>query len=365
MFQYAALVGICLSKGLSAETCASISQSPTNPEVLTMDDLKPKDELLMTQRLLLPFNEFVTVFELPAISCPLYNRFFREHAYSYSGTFFDQKMFEQPFGTTFEGYLQSYKYFHPHAQKDIQRLFSFPINATLNGDDFIRSIKRSVRLSHQQFTPYFSEDKDVSLTCVSVRRGDKVRNPSPIYDQWALSEDYYRRAIKYVHCCQTSRNENQLLFAMAIFAGGATDSHGIQIDRDWALRHIGGMFSDQRDAQTNFTSKNIFMELEHTNHFETMYTMSKCDHIVLSSSTFAWWAAYFRSAEWSNHKDYVDNLNKRPVIVAPQRLHDPNLLEFVSADYYLPEWALLSENGQEDWLPDEDCQHCAKADHNW
>mmetsp|Transcript_24963 Transcript_24963/g.34253 ORF Transcript_24963/g.34253 Transcript_24963/m.34253 type:complete len:193 (+) Transcript_24963:163-741(+) len=188
--------------------------------------------------------------------------------------------------------------------------------------------------------------------CISAQR-DKVRNPSPIYDQWALSEDYYLRAIKYVQCCQAVRSNKQLLFAMAIFAGGATESHGIQIDREWAFQKLGGAFFYQRDANKNFTFDTIFMELEHANHFESMYIMSKCDHIVLSSSTFAWWAAYFRSAEWNN-----GNL-QRPVIVAPGRLHNLLLLEFESSDYYLPEWALLSENGLEDWLPDEDCQHCA------
>ena len=70
MFQYAALVGLCISKGLSTETCASISQSATERDVSLL-------------------NEFATTFQIPAISCPLYEKFLQEHKESPFGTFFD------------------------------------------------------------------------------------------------------------------------------------------------------------------------------------------------------------------------------------------------------------------------------------
>lgn len=41
---------------------------------------------------------------------------------------YDPKVFEQPDGMLIHGFLQSYKYFHPHAEKQVKKTFRFPGN---------------------------------------------------------------------------------------------------------------------------------------------------------------------------------------------------------------------------------------------
>jgi len=350
MFQYAALVGICARKGLPAERCASISQPLSRADVLLSEAELFRTEKLRTEQTLLPLQELVSFFRLPAISCPLYDHFYQEHAKSPSGTFFDSDLFEQPFGTTFKGYLQSYKYFHPQAQSEVLKVFAFPESVTSKGDEFIRSIKNGVARQHKAASGR-RQDSEVSLTCVSVRRGDKVRNASPIYDQWALGADYLWRAIRLLQCCRRRRTPAHLqphLQAMVIFVGGSVDQAGADLDKEWARSHIADAYSDQKDPFTNFTADTIFFEPLQAVPLESMYAMSRCDDMVLSSSTFSWWAAYFRS---SRHEE-------SPVIVAPKWQHRRDLLEFEPDDFYLPEWALLSPSGLEDRLPHE-CRQCS------
>lgn len=72
-------------------------------------------------------EEFREVFNLPQVVCPINeNMTYHEHPDDQYAIKFDPLVFEQPPGTKFYGYLQSYKYFHPHAQTHIKRKFQFP-----------------------------------------------------------------------------------------------------------------------------------------------------------------------------------------------------------------------------------------------
>jgi hypothetical protein len=81
-----------------------------------------------------------------------------------------------------------------------------------------------------------------------------------------------------------------------------------------------------------------------------MYTMSRCDNLVVSSSSFSWWSAYFMSSQYNlsrtsgEGRDILDGGAAEPIIVAPRDLHNLNVTDFEPDDYYLPEWTLLSQD---------------------
>lgn len=321
MFQYAALVGFCKAKGRSPETCASVSQFPVDS----------------SESVLRPLREFTSLFRLPTISCPIL-----DHAYFANFTY-DPKVFQQPYGTTFNGYHQVYKYFHPHAREEVLRLYSFPSAIRHEGDRFIERVRRNTLKNNRHSQSSNEEAANVSITCVSIRAGDKIREKRHFYDEWALSMDYYAKAINYIHCCMSTTTANDhkkkrpYYYAMALFVGGATDADEIMLDRAWALQSIRRLYGGhQRDSSINFTAENIFLEPAQMNHAAAMYAMSRCDNIVVSSSSFSWWSAYFRSA---NHT----HSGAAPFIVAP--MTPETVASFVPTDFYLNEWSLLSQFG--------------------
>jgi hypothetical protein len=82
---------------------------------------------LLGDRLDLPVVEFRTVFNLPQVVCPMgENMTYHEHPEDQYAIKFDPLVLEQPPGTMLHGYLQSYKYFHPHAKEYIKSVFQFP-----------------------------------------------------------------------------------------------------------------------------------------------------------------------------------------------------------------------------------------------
>lgn len=318
MFQYAALVGICKAKGRSPETCASVSQFPVDN----------------SESVLLPLREFSSLFRLPTISCPILDKVY------FANLTYDPQVFQQPFGTTFNGYHQVYKYFHPQAREEVLRLYSFPATIRHEGDRFIERVRRTTLKTNHHCQSNEEDTVDVSITCVSIRAGDKLRQKQHFYNEWALSMDYYAKAINYIHCCTSttaSSNRKKPLYAMALFVGGATDPDEIMLDRAWALQNIRRLYgSHQRDSSVNFTAENIFLEPAEMNHAAAMYAMSRCDNVVVSSSSFSWWSAYFRS---TNHT----HRGPPPVIVAP--MTPETVPSFVPTDFYLDEWSLLSQFG--------------------
>jgi len=96
MFEYAALVGVCVKHGLQPDKCAGFS----------MEDLDKDNRLL-------PTHMFRDIFGIPMASCPINPSItYQEHANSVYAIKFDSDLLKQPTGTSFTGYLQSYKYFH-------------------------------------------------------------------------------------------------------------------------------------------------------------------------------------------------------------------------------------------------------------
>jgi hypothetical protein len=109
-------------------------------------------------------------------------------------------------------------------------------------------------------------------------------------------------------------------------------------DREWALAHIIGNFSqDDSLLQHNKSSSGggeIYFHFEKSgDHHVAMRALSLCDGLIIGQSSFGWWAAYI-----SNSSE----------VVAPRNIHSDKGPRVEFEDYFLPWWTLLSSNAAED-----------------
>lgn len=74
----------------------------------------------------------------------------------------------------------------------------------------------------------------------------------------------------------------------------------------------------------------VFIAPDVMSHIVVMYTLTQCNHLIISSSSFSWWAGYL-----SDHAS---------LIIAPKYLHVVERVGFVPEDHYLPEWILLDKD---------------------
>lgn len=138
--------------------------------------------------------------------------------------------------TNIFGYFQSWKFF---SEVDIKSIFK-PSSESLKA------------IEHYNFNNSIS---------IHIRRGDYLRN-THVYP--ILSLDYYKRAVSML------------------------ESSGC---KDWTIY----IFSDDIEwckSNFNFTNQ-IFVE-QNSDILE-LFMMSKCNHNIISNSTFSWWAAYLNN----------------------------------------------------------------------
>jgi hypothetical protein len=151
---------------------------------------------------------------------------------------FDPRVFEQPAGTDYFGYFQSYHYFE-HAQQRIQREFSFVDRIRQQAQQFIDELRRA---------------DSRELVFVSVRRTDYVR-ASQFHRPFELS--YFEQAKRHF-----DRNVRYVFSSDDMF---------------WTMKHVVG-------------DDHIYLS-----NFEPLVSLcigTLCDHYICSASTFSWWAAW-------------------------------------------------------------------------
>jgi GR25 family glycosyltransferase involved in LPS biosynthesis len=283
MFEYASLVGICIKRGYPAETCASLSGN-----------------ILDLNKIDVPTSDLVRTFNLSSPFCPVGSNNYQEHSNSSNAISFDPEVFKQPVETVLRGYLQSYKYFHPHAEQQIKKLYRFPSVVSDESLGFLNRVEHAL------------PTRDNLIACVSVRRGDKVRLHNSGYNQWALSLNYYDKAIRLL------RMKYKKL-ALVFFVGGGFNKKIKLEDREWVKTHL----------MANLSANNVPVHLEpyDMSHIVSMHAMSQCDALIVSSSSFSWWSGYLS--------------RNTSTIIAPKTLHESSTWEFSESDYYPSNWILL------------------------
>ena len=104
------------------------------------------------------------------------------------------------------------------------------------------------------------------------------------------------------------------------FVGGGFAKKDYLEDRLWVRERLMPMALD---------GDRVFLAPEELPHMTVMYSLSRCDHLVISSSTFSWWAGYLTQ--------------KASLIIAPKILLSSSVT-FVSEDHYPPSWILLDKD---------------------
>jgi hypothetical protein len=140
-------------------------------------------------------------------------------------------------------------------------------------DDF--SFKRSLSVKNMEL---LNKVKNSNSVAIQVRRGDYVSNKSTNEFHGTCEVNYFYDAIEVIK----KENSNIEIY---IFSD----------DIDWAKNNIF------------FNSISYFINLNKGNEaYLDMLLMSNCKHVVISNSSFGWWAAW---------------INKNPfgVVVAPKR----------------------------------------------
>lgn len=170
-----------------------------------------------------------------------------------------------------EGYWQSEKYFKKY-KNIIQQAFTpkepFGIEAK-KILDFISTVKIS----------------GAETILVHIRRGDYVTNAAAAAFHGVQDTNYYLQALDYIDAQST---KSKFVFV-------ATD------DVQW--------------AKENFKSHHSFTYISRTeiHDFEEILIMSKCDHFIISNSSFSWWSAWL--GQYSNK-----------IVVAPKKwIKNPNI----------------------------------------
>ena len=197
-------------------------------------------------------------------------------------------------------------------------MLSFPSKVTKVANDALVNIRTKM----QENSDYFmkgrvKEVKEVKLVGVHVRLGDKQDNN--LYGQWALSVDYYQKAIGII---EKRYSSTKYQLAYIFFTGGAVDKNDMQKDTNWTKSNLAEKV------------KYSFFEPANFDGWTAMYTLAQCDIIIAGQSTFSWWSAYL-----SNTRE----------VFAPGDYFEPNQkIRFEREDYFLPWWSLLYENPTQD-----------------
>lgn len=145
----------------------------------------------------------------------------------------------------FTGYFQSHKYFSKHSDI-IKSDFTFKEHLRVKGDIFIKNMRKLNK----------------PLIAMHVRRTDIVNGGSTI----VVSDSYREISLKYI-------NE--------------------KICKDY---HILIFSDDIKWCKNNLKYPNQTF-VEGFSDLEDLYTMSLCDHFIISASTFSWWAAWLSCNE--------------------------------------------------------------------
>jgi GR25 family glycosyltransferase involved in LPS biosynthesis len=193
----------------------------------------------------------------------------------------------------FDGYFQSEKYFEQY--KDIIRNdFTFKENIKKVGDSFM-----------EQF------DNTTKRVALHVRRGDNLSSGSPTV---MVSESFRTNAVNYLH----KNNVNN--FHILIFSD----------DKQWCRDNLN---YTSNSGVTTVVSQTI---VDGLSDLEELYVMSLCDHFIIGSSSYSWWAAWL-----SESKDKI--------IITPDRwfsnkLHYEKPLCVQEKDLIPTSWIRLSSD---------------------
>jgi hypothetical protein len=273
MFGYASLVGIAKRKGKI-------------PVIIA--DCDHHDRLFaFKQKIDNKLCEFVSAFDIPAEPSPSTcdqskKTTYHEEAFAR----FEPKAVASDF-LSYEGYFQSWKYFDG-SEKDVRQMFSVPKTLRQDALDYLD-------------TPGY---RDRPTVCMQVRRSDKLQKQSLYTLQ---TKNYFEAAwAKVSEVLRFDRGTPSL------FVTGSSPE-----DMTWATENFKKITEDINVHSGSYLEDFAFLQ-------------NACDALILSGSTFGWWAGYTSP--------------RAKVVIAPKVIMNPVDKEsrrFSVADHYPPSFILL------------------------
>lgn len=172
---------------------------------------------------------------------------------------FDNKIFQLPDNSCFDGYWQCFKYFDPYADV-IKKDFSFKKNLTVESEMIAKQIQSSLAVS------------------IHIRRGDYITNAETRNYHGGCDMDYYTNAIQLIR----KKNQDVSFF---VFSD----------DPDWVRENF--------NPNVKF---HIVSKTEMINATDEFHLMTLCKHAIIANSSFSWWGAWL-----------INNPEK--IIIAPKK----------------------------------------------
>ncbi|CAI9736930.1 galactoside 2-alpha-L-fucosyltransferase 3-like [Octopus vulgaris] len=204
--------------------------------------------------------------------------------------------------TLLNGYLQSFKYFDFMKSEILQNQYRFKEKYQSMANSFLQTLvtahrKKQASTKQSPAGPLIKNgnaDDDPVVVGIHVRRGDFVRGYTRGYSTPPLP--YYYRAMNYF-----LRKYPKIIFVIC------------SNDIEW--------------CQDNLADENIYFSAT-KNVYVDFAILASCDHIILSSGTFSWWAGYLNKGIVVYYKDFP-----RPNSILEK--------SFNRKDYYPDSWIPL------------------------
>ncbi len=190
---------------------------------------------------------------------------------------FDESLFDLPRNTVIEGYFQSYRYFDKRYH-DLLQAFRFTKELSPESKKVAEAIRSR------------------NSCAIHFRRGDYISNPVTQRIHGTCGLPYYRDAV---------------------------ESFADVDDLEFFL------FSDEPDwVKENFRIDRPFHVVSHNagvDAWQDMALMQKCNHFIISNSSFSWWAAILST-----------NPYKR--VIRPERWFSDSEKQNQTSDMFPPSW---------------------------
>lgn len=180
---------------------------------------------------------------------------------------FDPNVFEIDDNTNLRGYFQTEKYFS-HCSEIVKKEFTFKEDIVNSCDEFLKNYR------------------DRKLVSLHIRRTDYL---DLVHVHGEFSLEYHKKAIDIL-------NDNNTIFVV------------VSDDIKW--------------CKENLNYDNLIFSNGHTNF--DLCLQSKCNHHIISNSTFSWWGAWLGE-------------NKNKQIIAPKRWFNDNF-EYSYVDVVPSNW---------------------------
>lgn len=283
MFEYAAIVGLCIKRGFPPNSCAIITPSNSSSKLHNKSS----------------FIDFIQEFNIqsPSYNCQLqvYENYTENMFVNSSYICYDKYVSHLPLATSLKGYFHSYKYFYPEANEFIHQIYTFSSNTITVSNDIIKSIELEVA----------SQSIDTKLNYTLVCMG--------YIDMRSLSYNYYLQAIMKM-------KKKYERIAIVIFMNQ-------QDHKD--IKKIQENIINMLQVETMEGHINFLNHQGINNSMILLRSLSLCPNIIIDSSSLSWWSAFL-----SLHSN----------IIAPRDLFFHDNINFLPIDYYPTSWILIHDD---------------------